>query len=261
MSEDETALLYRRDGHVARITFNRPAALNAIDAEVARRFFAACSDIAADADVRAVVIDGAGRSFVAGGDLKAFQRDPAGVARDLVEPMHAGLRRLAESPAPVLASVHGAVAGAGLSLVLACDLAIAAEGTRFNLAYLNVGASSDLGASWTLPRVVGLRKAAELALLNPTLDADEACRIGMVNWVVPAESRQAQADAITSRLVDGPPLATGRMKRLLREAYSRDFAAQLDAEREAFDACTVTEDFGEAVEAFFAKRPARYRGR
>src|SRR5690606_13223859 len=106
---------------------------------------------------------------------------------------------------------------------------IAAEGTRFDMAYLKVGASCDLGASWTLPRTVGLRRAMEIALLNPTLDADEAQRIGLVNRVVPADALAAETDAIASRLASGPPLATGLMKQLLRESATRDFGSQLDA--------------------------------
>ncbi|MCD9029740.1 enoyl-CoA hydratase/isomerase family protein [Luteimonas sp. BDR2-5] len=261
MSNREPALLYRRDGHVARITFNRPAVLNAIDVDVARLFLEVCTDISRDPQVRAVVMQGAGRSFVAGGDLKVFQRDPADVPATLIDPMHEGLLLLAHSPAPVLASLHGVVAGAGLSLALACDLAIAAAGTRFNMAYLNVGASCDVGASWTLPRIVGLRRAMEIALLNPMLDAAEAQRIGMVNWVVPVEELAAKTDEIVARLVSGPPLATGWMKRLLRDSHARDLPAQLAAERHAFDACVATADFGEALVAFAEKRLPRYEGR
>lgn len=260
MNSQDPPLLYRRDGHVARITFNRPMALNAIDAATAEAFLKACEQVSRDAEVRVVVLDGAGRSFVAGGDLKAFQQDAAGVPRALIDPMHAGLKLLVQSPAPLLASLHGAVAGAGLSLALACDLAIAAQDTRFNMAYLNVGVSSDLGGSWTLPRAVGPRKAMEIALLNPTLDATEAQRMGLVNWVVPLEELHDRTGAIAARLADGPPLATGNMKRLLRESADRGFDAQLDAERAAFGECVGTGDFREALAAFFEKRPARYRG-
>lgn len=259
-TEPSTPLLFRMDGCVAHLTFNRPAALNAIDEETARLFLSACTRIAADPQVRVVVLNGSGRSFVAGGDLKSFQRDAASVPRTLIDPMHAGLQLLERSPAPVVASLHGVVAGAGMSLALACDLALAAEGTRFNMAYLNVGASCDLGASWTLPRIVGLRRAMEIALLNPVLDAAEAERLGLVNRVVPADNLQAETDALAARLAAGPPLATGRMKRLFRGSLARDFGSQLDAEREAFGDCVATEDFNEALAAFFEKRVPRYRG-
>jgi 2-(1,2-epoxy-1,2-dihydrophenyl)acetyl-CoA isomerase len=253
--------LYVRDGHVARIAFNRPAALNAIDVNTARLFLAACRSIAADANVRVVVMEGAGRSFVVGGDLKVFRQDRSRIAKDLIDPMHEGLELLARSPAPLVAGLHGVVAGAGLSLALACDLAIAASGTRFNMAYLNVGASCDVGASWSLPRVVGLRKAMEIALLNPMLDAAEALRLGLVNRVVPTDELPSAVEEIVRRLAAGPPIATGHMKRLLRESCTRSLAGQLLAEREAFEACVATEDFTEALDAFVDKRAAHYEGR
>ncbi len=257
---DEPPLQYRRDGNTARIVFNRPGVLNAIDPETARLFLQACRSVAGDPQVRVVLMSGAGRSFVAGGDLKVFEQDPSRVPRDLIDPMHEGLLLLAASSAPVVACLHGMVAGAGLSLALACDLAIAAEGTRFNMAYLNVGASCDVGASWTLPRIVGLRRAMEIALLNPMLDADAALGMGLVNWVVPVDQLQEWTDAVVARIAAGPPVATGLMKRLLRESSGRGLADQLAAERAAFQACTATSDFGEALRAFFEKRPARYDG-
>ena len=259
-TDDPPALLHVIDGHVARIVFNRPGVLNAIDVSTARLFLEACRSIAATPDVRVVVMEGAGRSFVAGGDLKVFQQDRGRIAKDLIDPMHEGLDLLVRSPAPLVASVHGVVAGAGLSLALACDLAIAASGTRFNMAYLNVGASCDVGASWSLPRVVGLRKAMEIALLNPMLDAAEALRLGLVNGVVAADDLPSAADEMVHRLAAGPPIATGHMKRLLRASSARSLTEQLLAEREAFAACVATEDFTEALSAFVDKRPACYTG-
>lgn len=261
MTSLDPALLYVIDDHVARITFNRPAVLNAIDVNTARLFLAACRSIAGDPRVRVVVMEGAGRSFVAGGDLKVFQQDRSRIANDLIDPMHEGLELLVHGPAPLVASLHGVVAGAGLSLALACDLAIAASGTRFNMAYLNVGVSCDVGASWSLPRIVGLRKAMEIALLNPVLDAAEALRLGLVNRVVSADELPSAVDEIVHRLAAGPPIATGNMKRLLRQSSTRSLAEQLLAERGAFEACVATEDFTEALNAFVEKRPARYESR
>jgi 2-(1,2-epoxy-1,2-dihydrophenyl)acetyl-CoA isomerase len=261
MTSPEPALLYQRDGHVASITFNRPAVLNAINAEMAQLFLEACTSISRDPQVRVVVLRGAGRSFVAGGDLKAFSQDPSSVAPTLIDPLHEGLALLAKNSAPVIGCLHGAVAGAGFSLSLACDLAIAAEGTKFTLAYLNVGSSCDGGASWSLPRIVGLRKAMEIALLNSTLDAAEALRLGIVNWVVPVGDLQNKTDELAARLASGPPIAIGHFKRLLRQSFSQDLVEQLGAERESFHACTATADFTEAVNAFFEKRTARFEGR
>lgn len=254
MSGSAPALLYRRDAAVASLVFNRPAAMNAIDEAVAQAFLAACEQIAADPEVRAVVLSGAGRAFVAGGDLHMLASSPDEVAARLIDPMHRGLALLAAHPAPLIASVHGSAAGAGMSLVLACDLAIAARGTRFCMAYLRIGASCDLGASWTLPRVVGPRKAAELALLNPTIDADEALRLGMLNEVVEPDELETRTREIVARITQLPQPAAGQMKQLLRGSADRDFVAQLQAERESFHACATGEGFGDRIRSFVGDR-------
>ena len=154
-------LLVWREDTVVHLRFNRPAVLNAIDIDTANAFLDACRALAGDPTVRVVVISGAGRAFVSGGDLQLFRKDAVETAAALIDPIHAAVALLATLRAPVVASVHGVVAGAGLSLAAGADLAIAAEGTRFNLAYVNVGTSCDAGASWSLPRLVGLRRALE----------------------------------------------------------------------------------------------------
>jgi len=254
-------LRYWVEEGVAHIRFNRPAVLNAIDVPMANGFLQACQAVSQDKEVRVVVLSGEGRAFIAGGDLAAMKADPVDTAQALIGPMHGGIALLAAMDAPVLASLHGAVAGGGLGVALAADLAIAAEGTRFNLAYVNIGASSDCSTSWALPRLVGMRKAMEIALLGETFDAAEALRIGLVNRVVPAAALQEETGKLARRLADGPPLALGRLKRLIRDSLGRGLQEQLDAEASGFAACAATADFAEGVAAFFDKRPARYQGR
>ncbi|AMN47917.1 2-(1,2-epoxy-1,2-dihydrophenyl)acetyl-CoA isomerase [Steroidobacter denitrificans] len=261
MTQTSPSLIYRRDGHIARIHFNRPEALNAIDAAMARDFKAACTAISTDPEVRVVVLSGEGRAFIAGGDIKEFQADAAGVAATLIDPLHEGVLLLSGLRAPVIASLRGPVAGAGFSLAMICDLAIAADDTRFNLAYCNLATTSDLGASWTLPRVVGLRKATEIALLSGTIDAAEALRLGLVNRVVAKEELEEQTEALATRLARQAPIAMGKMKKLLRESFANDLATQLAAERQSFAECARTADFAEAVDAFLGKRAANYTGR
>ena len=145
-----------------------------------------------------------------------------------------------------------------MSLALGCDLAIAAAGTRFNLAYINVGTTSDAGASWSLPRIVGLRKALEISLLSEMLDVEEAARLGIVNRVVPAEELESATLQWATKLANGPTHALGSMKRLMRESYGHSLEQQLAAEKDSFRACTATADFTEAVNAFLQKRPPRY---
>src|SRR5256885_3482366 len=147
-SEDSLPVLHWREGSVAFVRFNRPEALNAINRAMARGFLRACQEIAADPDVRAVCIGGGGRAFMAGGDLVEMRSDPAQVSSELIEGMHGGIRLLAGLDAPVVAQVQGAVAGGGLGLVVACDLVVAAEGTRFSVAYPLIGASCDCATSW-----------------------------------------------------------------------------------------------------------------
>ena len=253
-------LLCQRDGAIARIRFNRPDVLNAADSALAGAFRDACHAIAADPAVRVVVLSGEGRAFMAGGDIAQFRDDPQSVPATLIDPMHEGLMRLSRAPAIVIASLHGAVAGAGMSLAMGCDLAIAAEGTRFNFAYAKLGASCDVGGSWHLPRLVGLRRALEIALLCDSIDSSQALQMGLVNRVVPAASLADETDQLASRLASGAPVAQGIIKRLMRDSFSRDLAGQLDAEREGFSSCIATQDFNEAVAAFLAKRPPSYKG-
>jgi 2-(1,2-epoxy-1,2-dihydrophenyl)acetyl-CoA isomerase len=250
-----------REGAIATLRFNRPGALNAIDVPMAEAFLAAVREIAADRTVRAVLLSGAGKGFMAGGDLAVLQADPAGGAAALIGPLHEALGVLATIDAPVVAQVHGVAAGAGLSLMLQADFVLAAEGTRFNLAYVNIGTSCDVGASWALPRWVGLRRALEIALLGDTLDAAAAERIGLVNRVVPAEALASEAMALAGRLANGPTVALGQLRRLMRASFDRALPAQLDAESAAFQVCAASADFRTGVDAFFAKQPARFEGR
>lgn len=257
----ETPVQLQREGAVALLRLNRPEALNALDAATTAAFLQACQALSGDAGVRAVLVCGAGRSFGVGGDLAAMRGDATAVAAQLIEGLHGGLKLLAALDAPVIACVHGTVAGGSLSLALGCDLAIAADTASFNLAYARIGASCDGSSSWALPRLVGLRRALALAMLCETVDAAEALRIGLVNRVVPAAQLEAEALALAQRLAAGPTLAYGRLKRLMRSSFEHSFAEQLDAEAQAFGDSTRTADFHEGLSAFFAKRPPAFQGR
>ncbi|MCK9285787.1 MAG: enoyl-CoA hydratase-related protein [Rhodocyclaceae bacterium] len=249
---------------VATVTINRPDVLNAIDVPTARAIHDAVMPLAQRDDVRCIVLTGAGRAFVAGGDLSRFAEDfeqAAGVVDELLDALHPVIELLANHDAPVLASVHGAVAGAGLSLMSGCDLVLAAEGTRFLLAYDRIGASPDCGGSWYLPRRLGHARANELMLLGATWDAQQALDAGLINRVVPAASLAAETAAMASRLAAGPTRAYGHWKRLARSACHTPLSEQLAAERAAFKAATRSGDFREGVAAFLGKRPARYSGR
>lgn len=253
-------LLLERHGAVATLRFNRPAAMNALDVPTAQAFLEAVTLIAGDSGVRAVVLCGAGKAFVAGGDLATLREDPVKGAADLLGPLHEALNILGTIDAPVIAQVHGAAAGAGLSLMLQADFVIAAEGTRFNLAYINLGASCDVGASWALPRLVGLRRALEIAMLGETVQAPEALQMGLVNKLVPLDALAAEVDTLAQRLAVGPTRAYGHMRRLVRGSFDRTMAQQLVAEEKAFADCAATSDIRAGIEAFYARKPAQFTG-
>ncbi|RQR24603.1 enoyl-CoA hydratase/isomerase family protein [Burkholderia sp. Bp9142] len=257
MKSNDTAVLLEKRNGVASIRFNRPRSLNAISPELAECFLQRCQEVATDSTCRAVVISGEGRAFMAGGDLSRFHQDfsnAAETARAMIEPMNTALSILVSLPLPVVASLHGPVAGAGMSVALACDLAVASRDVQFSFGYTQIGASPDVGMSWSLPRIVGLRRAMGIALLGETLSADKALEIGIVNRVVPEEELAHVTDTLMMHLGSGPTIAYGQAKRLLRASCTHSFEQQLSEELGAFQACAATDDFIEGVSAFIEKR-------
>lgn len=246
-------------------TLNRPESLNAFSFQMRDELIRFLRQVESDTSVRCVVLRGAGGNFMAGGDIKAFTSQislPPDERRALFESMcHAMhpiiylIRRLQK---PVLASVAGACAGLGMSLVLAADLAIAADNTVFTLAYVKIGTTPDGGASFFLPRTVGLKRAMEIALLSDRLTAEAAERHGIVNRVVPQDRLAEETLALAQRLADGATQAIARTKALLSSALSHDLETHLQLEGTNFAACTVTGDMVEGVNAFIEKRRPKF---
>ena len=259
------SVLLERDGAIATLTLNRPAALNALDLSMMDALVAHVASVADDSTVRVVVLQGAGKHFMAGGDLKTFAArldgDPRERQRDfqqIVDRLHAAIEHVQRMPQPVICALRGAVAGFGLSLAAACDLAVAADDAYFASAYRQIGLTPDGGGTWALPRIVGLRKALEIYLLSERFDAHEAQRIGLINRVVDGAVLDATVRAIASSIATGPSLALSGVKRLLRESSGRTLSEQLHAEAESFGRCAATDDFAEGIRAFLAKRPPRF---
>lgn len=258
---NDTPVQLDLENGIAWVTFNRPDQLNSIDVATADAFLAACRTLETDASIRTVVLCGAGKGFGAGGDLPSFTDNAPSMATRIIEPMNAGIRILSEMDAPVIASLHGVVAGGSLSLACACDLAIAADNTRFNMAYIKVAATCDLSGSWHLPRIVGLRNAMAMALLGDSFDADQALRLGLVNRVVPVDQLRQETLTLATRLASGPTQALGRNKRLLRSSLEHDLSSHLDLECQTFQASAATQDFAEGVDAFLNKRAPHFQGK
>ncbi len=250
-------LLIEREGRVATLTLNRPDSLNTLDFALMDALVAAAADVAADDALRVVVLRGAGRHFMAGGDLRTFAADLAKPADE--RNLHSAIEHFHRMPHPVVGQVHGAVAGFGLSLMNACDLVIAADDAYFASAYRNIALTPDGGGSWSLPRIVGIRRAMEILLLGERFDAQRALELGLVNRVVPAAELEGAVAAVVNSLATGPVMAIRNAKRLLRESSGRTLSQQLDAEAASFGACAGTDDFAEGITAFLEKRPARFR--
>jgi 2-(1,2-epoxy-1,2-dihydrophenyl)acetyl-CoA isomerase len=256
----QAPLLVERRGAIVHLCFNRPHALNAVDVPMAGALLEALRALIDDTSVRAVVLRGAGKGFMAGGDLATLRSDPVQGAADLLGPLNEALELMAKINAPIIAQVHGVAAGAGLSLMLQADFVIAAQGTRFNLAYINLGTSCDVGASWALPRLVGMRKAMEIALLGDTMTCADAERLGLINRAVSPDQIDAEVSLLADRLASGPTLAYGAMKRLMRTSFNNDLPAQLALEAAAFARCAGTRDFKIGIESFYGKYPAQFTG-
>ncbi|MGQ0651853.1 MAG: enoyl-CoA hydratase/isomerase family protein [Betaproteobacteria bacterium] len=264
----EAAVLVAREGGVATLTLNRPKALNALDRDLTLALRDAVFAAEHDAGVRAVVIRG-GEHFMAGGDLKWFrslveQRSPAEnrvLFEGFIHEVHGVILSLRRMPKPVLASVRGAAAGFGMSLMMACDLALAADSACFTLAYTLIGASPDGGSTFSLPRIVGQKKAMEIALLGERFDAATAERLGLVNRVVPVAALDEETAKLAERLANGPTAVYGRTKALIQGSLNATLAAQLQAEAEAFAASAAEPDFKEGLAAFVEKRKPRFNGR
>lgn len=252
----DVVLLDITDG-VARLTLNRPEASNAIDLELAQALADATSRLTAADAVRAVLLRGAGSRFCAGGDVRAFAADGDELGELLgrvLEPLHRAVSDLSALDAPVVAAVQGSAAGAGLSLVAGADLVVAAESAQFVLAYTAVGLVPDGGGTWYLPRLVGLRRATELAVTNRVLDAREALDWGLVNWVVADDELAAESERFVTELAAGPTGAYGATKRLLRGSLQAGLAEQLRAEEAAMVRAGESADGQEGVRAFVEKR-------
>jgi 2-(1,2-epoxy-1,2-dihydrophenyl)acetyl-CoA isomerase len=262
-------LLETKQDGVAILTLNRPDARNALSEEMLQGLLEALPRLAADPDIGAILITGAGGAFCAGGDVKGFaaQKGGANHGRSPEQAMHSLRQRmevsrwLHEMPKITIAAIPGACAGAGLSIALACDFRIAAKGAKFTTAFAKVGLSGDFGGTYFLTQLVGAAKARELYLLSDVILGDEAARLGMVTRAVEASELEGEAMAFAKRFAAGARVTQGLMKKNLVTAERGDLMLSFDTEALNHSRSAQTEDHAEAAKAFVEKRAPVFKGR
>ncbi|MBO0777964.1 MAG: enoyl-CoA hydratase/isomerase family protein [Ktedonobacteraceae bacterium] len=264
MRTDFQHLLVQRDDCVVTLTMNRPEVLNAFNDLMLHELTEAVEEAGRDNSIRCVVLTGAGRAFGAGQDLTSFAASPAVdepiTVSEHLKKYHRLVYALRRMPKPVVAAVRGVAAGISCNIALACDLRIAAENARFLQAFVRIGLVPDGGGGYFLPRLVGLSKALEMAMLGDEVSGPEAERLGLVNRCVPVEEFEAATTALAQRLASGPTRAYGLIKKLMYTSLDSELPASLELEGQLQDEAIQTADHREGVAAFLQKRSAKYSG-
>jgi 2-(1,2-epoxy-1,2-dihydrophenyl)acetyl-CoA isomerase len=258
-------VLYEKADGVAAITLNQPETLNALTPDMVLRLRAIMDELSGDPEVRAVSLTGAGRGFCSGANLlggtgRTLAGGGMGV-REAVLGMNELLAEIAEMEKPWLAAVNGPAVGGGCSLALTCDLVLAAESAYLSLGYVNIGMVLDMGSTFLLPRLVGLRKANELAFFGERIYGPEAAEIGLINRAVPDEDLMDTAREWAARLAAGPTLSIGAIKLGMRRALHGTFRDAMHWEAMMISLIAQTEDAAEGLTAFFQKREPFFKGR
>ncbi len=259
------SILVSLDAGVLCITLNRPEKLNAFNPEMHQLLREALTRAASDAQVRAVMLTGAGRAFCAGQDLSEREIAPGAAPIDLSVSIGSHynplVRRLRELPKPVVCAVNGVAAGAGANIALACDLVLAARSAAFVQAFAKIGLIPDSGGTWFLPRKVGMARAMGLAMLGEKLSADDAERWGLIWKVVDDSTLMTDALAVATNLSQGPTKGYALLKRAMHASAGNSLDAQLDLERDLQREAGHSEDYREGVAAFKAKRKPAFKGK
>lgn len=249
---------------IGTLTLNRPDAFNALDMQMGKELLDVANRCDGDPAVRCVILTGSGdKAFCAGGDLAMMQQagdDVARLVRELTTYLHAALSRFSRMDAPVIGAINGVAAGAGISLAAFVDLAIAAESARFMSAYSAAGLTPDGSSTYFLPRMIGLRRYLELALLNRSLSAQEALDWGIVNRVVPDADLGDEVQALARQLADGPSRAYGGIKRLAHNSFSDTLESQMELETRLIAEMVQSRDGQEGINAFVAKKTPKFTG-
>lgn len=260
---DYETIQFELTDQVAILRLNRPSAGNALSRQMSMDFFNIARRCASDPDIRAVILTGSGKLFSGGGDLRELAAAESRAAHfgEMTAYFHAAMARFARMDAVLIGAVNGTAGGAGIAMVCACDLVISAESARYVLAYTRAGLSPDGSSTYYLPRLLGLRRALEMALTNRLLSAQEALAWGLVNRVVPDDQLMEEALKLARQLAAGPTRAFGETKRLLHGSWTTPMETQLEMESQAIARMVESVDGREGVSAFLEKRPPTFTGR
>lgn len=257
-------ITFEIEDSVGLITLNRPDDGNALIPEMTQELLDVAIRCDEDPELRAVVLTGSGKMFCSGGDLKAFAVQGEKVSRytkDITQAFHAAISRFNWMDPPVVGAINGTAAGGGFSLALSTDIAVAAESAKFTMAYTKAGLAPDGSSSYFLARMVGLRRAKEMALLNPILSARQAMEWGLVNQVVPDDKVLTISLEIAHQLAKGPTRSFGETKRLILSGATESLESQMEKETRAIAAMAGSADGREGIAAFIAKRPPEFHGK
>ena len=259
---DSNTLLFELDGHVAKITLNRPEVYNSFNREMALALQARLDQCRDDPKVRAIYLTGAGKAFSAGQDLQEIvAEDAPEMTTILTEHYNPIIVRIRKIEKPVVAAVNGVAAGAGANIALACDIVVAAQSASFIQAFSKIGLIPDSGGTFFLPRLIGFQKASALMMLGDKASAEEAERLGMIYQFYPNEDFAEKSLEVARRLSLMPTKGLGYTKRALNHSFDNDLERQLAAEDQLQSAAGQTEDYKEGVNAFLEKRKAVFKGR
>ena len=260
---DYSAIELSVKDHVAHLVLNRPERANVINAETSRELLAAAIECDENPDIRAVLIRAKGPMFCGGGDLKTFVKHGDELPAYLKETttyLHGAVSRLTRQSAPVVCAVHGFAAGGGFSLAISGDLVLASQSAKFTMAYTKAGLTPDGSSTYFLPRLVGLRRALDLALTNRVLSADEAVEWGLASRVVSDDDLVSEAEALAVSLARGATWALGTAKRLLHGGFGESLETQMEMETRAIADSVRTHDGREGIRAFVEKRQPAFTG-
>lgn len=261
--DQEPRIVVGIENGVAHVRLNDPASLNALSAAMAVELSKAIDELTGSPAIRCLVLTGTGPGFCAGGDVQSFydnRDDPHDTIKATIDGLHSAVNRLLDAPFPTIAAINGVVAGAGMGVAMATDLAVAVDTAMFTMAYTGIGVSPDGSSTYFLPRLVGTRRAMHMILTNERVSAQDAQSLGLVNTVVPEDEFHATVTKLAHKLASGPTKAYVRARKLLRTSLQSDPATQMVYEAEGILAAGETTDFYEGVSAFIEKRRPEFTG-